>query len=410
MATSPIYNWPEPDNTDLVKNGALAIRTLGNAIDTTMGTMVAKTIIDAKGDLIAGTAADTASRIAVGANGETLVADSSTATGLRWQGNYAAGKNGILNSDFNIWQRGTTATSTTDGYQADRWYSFKSGINITVSQQATSLQNLPNCARFQRVSGQTGTSSTAFAQMFENAQSVTYANQTITISFWARKGADFSTTSSALSWRLITGTGATSTNVFTQGYTSQATTGSGSVTLTTSWQRFSVNVTIPSTTTQMSFYFLTNFVGTAGANDYFEVTGVQLETGSVATAFQTATGTLQGELAVCQRYFSKSYNQETAPATASNNVGNFQFQAISATPTASRGNVRFPVSMRTSPTITVYSTNSGTSAKLYNEAAAVDLDALTQYIGQTGFTVYPNSGTPILGNPLLAHYVASAEL
>jgi hypothetical protein len=84
MATSPIYSWPEPDNTDLVKNGALAIRTLGNAIDTTMGTMVAKTIIDAKGDLIAGTAADTAARLAVGANNTVLTADSAEATGMKW--------------------------------------------------------------------------------------------------------------------------------------------------------------------------------------------------------------------------------------------------------------------------------------------------------------------------------------
>jgi hypothetical protein len=84
MATSPIYNWPEPDNTDLVKNGALAMRTLGDAIDTTMGTMVAKTIVDAKGDIIAATAADTVSRLAVGANDTVLTADSSTATGLKW--------------------------------------------------------------------------------------------------------------------------------------------------------------------------------------------------------------------------------------------------------------------------------------------------------------------------------------
>jgi hypothetical protein len=84
MATSPIYSWPEPDNTDLVKNGALAIRTLGNAIDTTMGTMVAKTVVDAKGDLIAATAADTVARLAVGTNNQVLTADSSTATGLKW--------------------------------------------------------------------------------------------------------------------------------------------------------------------------------------------------------------------------------------------------------------------------------------------------------------------------------------
>jgi hypothetical protein len=84
MATSPNYGWLEPDNTDLVKNGALAIRTLGNAIDTTMATMTPKSIVDAKGDLIAASAADTPARLAVGNNGETLVADSSTSTGLKW--------------------------------------------------------------------------------------------------------------------------------------------------------------------------------------------------------------------------------------------------------------------------------------------------------------------------------------
>ena len=90
MATSPIYNWPEPDNTDLVKNGALAIRTMGNAIDTTMATMVPKTIVDAKGDLIAATAADTTSRLAVGLNNTLLTADSSQATGLKYAGTWSS--------------------------------------------------------------------------------------------------------------------------------------------------------------------------------------------------------------------------------------------------------------------------------------------------------------------------------
>jgi hypothetical protein len=36
MATSPNYGWSEPDDTAFVKNGALAMRTLGNAIDTTV--------------------------------------------------------------------------------------------------------------------------------------------------------------------------------------------------------------------------------------------------------------------------------------------------------------------------------------------------------------------------------------
>jgi hypothetical protein len=109
MATSPIYSWPEPDNTDLVKNGALAIRTMGDAIDTTMGTMVAKTIIDAKGDLIAGSAADTVLRLAVGTNGQTLVADSTASTGLKWATVAAGAMTKIASASFS----GATDTSTT---------------------------------------------------------------------------------------------------------------------------------------------------------------------------------------------------------------------------------------------------------------------------------------------------------
>lgn len=111
MATSPSFNWPEPDNTDLVKNGALAIRTAVDAIDTSMtdllggttgqvlskasntdmdftwvtdATGIPATIFDAKGDIIAATAADTASRLAVGTNGQVLTADSTAATGIKW--------------------------------------------------------------------------------------------------------------------------------------------------------------------------------------------------------------------------------------------------------------------------------------------------------------------------------------
>lgn len=126
MATSPIYNWPEPDNTDLVKNGALAIRTLGNAIDTTMATMVPKTIVDAKGDLIAGTAADTAARLAVGANGQILVADSTAATGLKWaaSGNFVGcratktGSNQTLSNNTYTLVTFNAETYDTDGFHS----------------------------------------------------------------------------------------------------------------------------------------------------------------------------------------------------------------------------------------------------------------------------------------------------
>jgi len=88
MATTTNYSWTTPDDTALVKDGAAAIRSLGTAIDTTVfnnaSAGIAKTIVDAKGDIIAATAADTVSRLAVGANDTVLTADSTAATGLKW--------------------------------------------------------------------------------------------------------------------------------------------------------------------------------------------------------------------------------------------------------------------------------------------------------------------------------------
>lgn len=113
MATSPNFSWPEPDNTDLVKNGALAIRTAVDAIDSSMadlkggttGQVLSKTsntdmdftwvaqddnnaiqnaIVDAKGDLIAATANDTPARLAVGSNFAFLQSDSAQSSGLLW--------------------------------------------------------------------------------------------------------------------------------------------------------------------------------------------------------------------------------------------------------------------------------------------------------------------------------------
>lgn len=88
MPTTTNYGWTTPADTDLVKDGASAIRTLGSAIDTTVfnnaSAAIAKTIVDAKGDIIAGTAADTVARLAVGADATVLTADSTTASGLKW--------------------------------------------------------------------------------------------------------------------------------------------------------------------------------------------------------------------------------------------------------------------------------------------------------------------------------------
>jgi len=132
MATSPNFSWPEPDNTDLVKNGALAIRTAVNAIDSslvdlkggTTGQVLAKAtntdmdftwvaqddsnaiqnaIVDAKGDIIVATAADTPARLAVGTNGQVLKANSATATGLEWAADSAGMTNPMTTTGDTIY-------------------------------------------------------------------------------------------------------------------------------------------------------------------------------------------------------------------------------------------------------------------------------------------------------------------
>jgi hypothetical protein len=345
MATSPNYGWLEPDNTDLVKNGALAIRTLGNAIDTTMATMVPKSMGDAKGDLIAGTAADTAARLAVGNNGETLVADSSTSTGLR----YTAGtvqSNPVLNSAFQVWQRGTANVTTTIAYTADRWQKGGAthfGVSRQVTGDTTNLPNIQYCARVQRTAASATTSNMDINQSFETINSIPFVGKTVTFSFYARAGANYSATSNLLNGTIYTGTGTDQNLIAT--YTGAATPISVNATLTTTWQRFSGTGTISSSATEMAVYIQGTPTGTAGANDYYEVTGVQIDIGSVALPFRTYAGTIQGELAACQRYFVNFI-----PSTADYGTVISMFQAVSTT--AAKGGLQFPVPMRTSASLT----------------------------------------------------------
>jgi hypothetical protein len=321
---------------------------------------IQNSIVDAKGDLISATANDTPARLAVGANGETLVADSSTSTGLRYQAPYA--QQPVLNSAFQVWQRGTSVAVSGAVYTADRWQGFRSGgvAGSTISRQTTSdTTNLPNiqyCARVQRDSGNTSTAYVTITQPFETINTIPYVGKTITLSYYARRGANFSATSNALLASVYTGTGNDQTWI--SGYTGFAVASQTTATLTTTWQRFTATVTLATTVTEMSLGFSWDPTGTAGAADYFEITGVQLELGSVATPFHTYAATIQGELAACQRYYFRY------------SAASYEYFAtgVNRTSVLNDSTVRFPVTMRVAPsnsnsaanTFMVYQPNPGT--------------------------------------------------
>jgi hypothetical protein len=418
MATSPLFGWEEPDDVDLVKDGAAAIRTLGNAIDTSMGDLlggttgqvlsknsntnmdftwvtsddanaIQNTIVDAKGDLISATGSDVPARLAVGANGETLVADSSTSTGLR----YTAGNpisNPVINSAFQIAQRGTSFSTASAAYTLDRWYALAASAG-TVSRQVTGdTTNLPNiqyCARFQRTAGSTSTTGFSLSNSFETLNSIPYAGKTVTLSFYARAGANYSPTSSAFGSRVWTGTG---TDQAIQGtYTGASFTINNTATLTTTWQRFSYSGALPAATTEMAIQFFCDPTGTAGANDYFEVTGVQIDIGSVALPFRTNGATIQAELEACERYF-----QLLTPTDAFQDI----LTGASCDQTAfCRYPFVFPTIMRRTPTCS----NTGTAGDYGNLVAAgyAGASAAPSFanIRNTGVTIYVYSSSITTG-------------
>jgi hypothetical protein len=232
----------------------------------------------------------------VGNDGETLVADSSASTGLRYQPNFSAGKNKIINGDFGIWQRGTSFTNpATQAYTTDRFYINRNASTGTVSRQTFTPGSAPVAGYegqyfFRWAQTGSGANTNAIGQPIENVQ--TFAGQVITLSFWAK--ANVAITLNPIFYQ-----------VFGSGGSGTASQAAGGATLTSNWTRYTQTITLASIAgktigTNSGLYL--EFQFTSATTTDIDLWGVQLEYGAVATAFQTATGTIQGELAACQRY------------------------------------------------------------------------------------------------------------
>jgi hypothetical protein len=362
-----------------------------------------------KGDLY--TYSTDNARLAVGANGETLVADSSTTTGLRYQSAYNG--NGVINGGMDIWQRGTSFafTNPQSTYTADRWLGRHLGTNVTYTQQTSGLTGIQYSLRVQRPNATTGTNAQQIYYLFETADSYCYAGQTITLSFWAKAGANFSATSSLLYGEIYSGTG-TNQNITLGAFTGQVQVASQGKTLTTSWQRFSITGTVGATATQIALIFGSTPTGTAGANDWFEITGVQVELGSVATSFKrsgSGGGTIQGELAACQRYYYRLAN-------ADNIIGSGVAQSTSLVYVT----WQFPVTMRGTPSVAANSGGSyfilysggyaGTFAGISTISTVYALRPNGALISWATASITAGSGVIANLNNASAYLEASAEL
>ena len=287
--------------------------------------------------------------------------------------NFYAGKNKIINGDFSINQRNFTSNTTSGTFNFDRWKQLSFNGSETVTPQTFTPGTAPVSGYEGKTYVQCVTASqgaTTYATLFYNGiEDVrSFAGQTATISFWGKVASGTATV--AIDFEQYFGVGG-SASVFTN---------AGTATLNTTWTRYSMTVSIPSIsgktigTGSHALYptvWLSSGASAGGRytsigsqNATFQFWGFQMENGSTATAFQTATGTIQGELAACQRYY---YRQSIASGYAT-----LSSAGIASSTTSAKNAIKTPVTMRVAPTSIDYSS----SIVLWDGVSVITISAM----------------------------------
>lgn len=295
------------------------------------------------------------------------------------------GKNAIINGDFNIWQRGTSFSSIVDAaYSADRFQYAKSGTMVHDITRSTDVPTFAQAGRLFNYSVKIDCTTVdasigsaeycVFNQPIEGFNWLPLAQKSTTLSFWVKatkvgtycvrlsnsisdrsvvmeyvvnatntwekKTITFPASPSDGTWNYTTGIGAT------LGFTLAA--GSAIQTAAGDWQTGG----FIATSKQVNACDSTS-------NDFY-LCGLQLEEGSVATPFEQRS--FQQQLALCQRYFQKSFPYETAPAQNFGRTSAQEFyQNSTGTSTFVSPTVRLPVVMRTSGSLTIYNPSAANS-------------------------------------------------
>jgi hypothetical protein len=218
--------------------------------------------------------------------------------------------NYVLNSSFDIIQRGTAAIEfASRRYTADQWAVARTsnavGGLFSISDNRPLMFNRSVVIR--RESEIATTNTILLTQNFETAGKE-LNGKTVTLSFYANRGSDYSAVNNELNFGIST----SSASPDSVSYASNGVFLSSSpdrvilketVNLTTSWNRHSATFIVPTTAEAFQIYFEYVPVGTAGSSDFYRITGVQLEEGPVATPFKRNAPSIAAELAACQRYY-----------------------------------------------------------------------------------------------------------
>jgi hypothetical protein len=295
---------------------------------------------------------------------------------------FVAGKNAIINGDFFVNQRGFTSNTTAGTFNFDRFYQINSGGSFTLTPQTFTPGAAPVSGYEGKTFLQAITSSQSaagdYAAIVQNIESVrNFAGQTATLSFWAKANTGTPKITVELAQSFGTG-GSPSAAVFIY---------AGQITLSTSWARYSVTVAVPSISgktlgTNNNDYLQVVLWTSAGStfnartgslgiqNFTAQIWGVQMEVGNVATPFTTASGSIAGELALCQRYCYVVQGNATNASSLGTGYWNGTTNVVGFLSSKSQ--------MRTTPTL-IFSQASDLEALLigisWNAVSAVSLSA-----------------------------------
>jgi hypothetical protein len=215
-------------------------------------------------------------------------------------GQLAGMRNRIINGDMRISQRGTSFASGALQYSLDRWQFYRNSSATGATAVATTSGSIPGVvlgsyAQMQRNSGDTNTNAIVLATSLESINIRDLAGKTVTLSFYGYcNAATVGNTFANIQYG--TGTDGNIPTGFTGGVVAGTVTLSGNA----SWIKNTLTVTLPSNATQLGLTFFHVPTGTAGGSDFFGISFVQLELGSVATPFEQRPIGL--ELSLCQRY------------------------------------------------------------------------------------------------------------
>ena len=357
-----------------------------------------------------------------------------TSGGLEYNigGASSLSRQAIINGNFDVWQRGASVATSTDGtiyFQADRWFDFKddnggTSPTLTRTRQALTDGDIANAYYYSRLATNGAGTSLGTASAHYYMQRIEHGtrllcglDKTVTVSFWAKS--DIANKKLGIYLNQNYGSGGSPTSAETINGTKW--------TLTTTWTKythtFTTNTLVGKTFgtadddyLQVTFMYMWGStlgvtVGDTGNAETYvgsgniDIAQVQLCAGSVALPFQPKS--YEEEKLDCKPYYQKSYDDGTALGTDTY-LGAVQTRSAS-TYRLYQGSVQFPVEMRAIPVVTLYS-KTGASGKIRNIDDSNDITvSTTSLIGTKSYIIDLNNAATA-NKEYCWHWTASAEL